>query len=97
MTDIEILEYLKSYTSKPEVIDRAIEALKAYKPKKPYERFLPCKCGCNRRETWDALVNSAPMVILKCCKCEHSVTGRTYAEAKRNWNAEMEGQDGISN
>lgn len=52
--------------------------------KKPYERFLPCTCGCNRRDLW----NRNDRYWYKCRNCGLvSDESRTTAGAKRNWNS----------
>lgn len=55
-------------------------------PVKKQEKFLPCTCGCNRREHWIRWVDDGTETILKCCKCGKSASGMSEAEAKRNWN-----------
>lgn len=75
MTDVEILESLKSYTSKPEVIDRAIEALK----QEPicetltsgYVQEIKAECEdaisrvdlIRKLEAWDHNVNAIPNYV----------------------------------
>lgn len=54
------------------------------KNKKPYERFLPCTCGCNRRDLWNVL----DVHWYKCKKCGlTSSKRRTTAGAKKAWNS----------
>lgn len=48
----------------------------------PYERFLPCTCGCNRRSLY-VLPDGYGYV---CQKCGRKAKGRTEIEAKKNWN-----------
>ena len=56
-------------------------------PIKKYERYLPCVCGCNRREHWSHVSpGSAPITVLKCKKCGLVTEGKTETEAKHNWN-----------
>ena len=56
-------------------------------PIKMYVRYLPCVCGCNRREHWSHVSpGSAPITVLKCKKCGLVADGKTEAEAKHNWN-----------
>lgn len=55
-------------------------------PSQKYERFLPCTCGCNRREHWVKWGDLGTEYTLVCCKCGKSESGRSEAEAKRNWN-----------
>ena len=50
------------------------------------EKFLPCTCGCNRREHWIRFVDDGTETTLKCYKCGKSAKGMSEAEAKRNWN-----------
>lgn len=57
---------------------------KLTKNKKPYERFLPCTCGCNRRDLW----NRHDSYWYKCTKCGLvGNTSRTMTGAKRAWNS----------
>lgn len=55
-------------------------------PIKPREKFLPCTCGCNRREHWIAWGDFGKEITLKCCKCGKNESGGTEEEAKKNWN-----------
>jgi hypothetical protein len=64
---------------------------------KPYEKFEPCICGCNRRRSWSCWNRSADdsigykghYVKLECRRCGQTVTGENDAEAKHNWNEYM--------
>lgn len=53
---------------------------------KPYERLLPCTCGCNRREHW---VSAKGDSILKCMKCGRTVYGKNDADVRFQWNMEV--------
>lgn len=55
---------------------------------KPYEKFLPCICGNNRREEWFG--NDGREIIYKCTKCGFGVFGKNRADAKHNWNINVE-------
>lgn len=56
-------------------------------PIRKYERYLPCVCGCNRREHWSHVSpGSAPITVLKCKNCGLVAEGKTETEAKHNWN-----------
>ena len=55
-------------------------------PQKKQEKFIPCTCGCNRREHWIQFVDGGIETTLKCCKCGKKASGMSEAEAKRNWN-----------
>lgn len=57
--------------------------------KQEYVRFLPCKCGCNKRERWFGFA-SEKAYIFRCVKCGVEAQGRTEKEAKLNWNRMME-------
>lgn len=57
--------------------------------KQEYVRFLPCKCGCNKREHWYG-VHKDDAYIYICRNCGARVEGRTEKEAKLNWNRMME-------
>ncbi len=46
------------------------------------EKFLPCTCGSNRRETWFGPDGCS----LICIKCGKRSKGKTISEAKHNWN-----------
>ena len=62
-------------------------------PIRKYERFLPCKCGCNRRAHWSCgWAKGNGYILLKCSRCGFSVKGDTEAEAKRNWNEAIKGE-----
>lgn len=54
---------------------------------KPKERFLPCTCGCNQRTHWFSTVYDS--ITLECKRCEFKVSGKSEADAKRNWNIEI--------
>lgn len=54
------------------------------------EKFLPCICGCNKRDTWHS-ISEEWRVKLVCRKCGLSVTGKNEKDAKRNWNDYMRG------
>lgn len=68
-----------------------LAADKGYKlvPIKKYERFLPCKCGCNRRSHWSCWNRGENTVLLECNRCGLEVAGKNEADAKRNWNETM--------
>lgn len=53
--------------------------------RKQTEKFLPCICGCNRRESWYSN-NEDWEVKLVCYRCGLSVTGKNEKDAKRKWN-----------
>ena len=60
----------------------------------PYEKFLPCKCGYNRRKRCCGFYNSSPgylYVRYECMRCGYYVDGKTEKEAKHNWNEKMRG------
>lgn len=60
--------------------------------KKPeYIKFLPCKCGCNKRERWYGVKKDDAYIYI-CKGCGARAEGRTEREAKRNWNKMMEGE-----
>lgn len=50
------------------------------------EPLLPCFCGCKRRVHHSVFHQGTYTVTLKCCKCDHKVSGPTLAEARRRWN-----------
>lgn len=54
---------------------------------KKIEPFLPCTCGCNRRTHWYSYKNGENNIRLCCNRCGKSASGKTEAEARRNWNA----------
>ena len=59
---------------------------------KPYEKFEPCICGCNRRASWSCWNSNGykgHYVKLECKRCGLTVTGQNDAEAKHNWNEHM--------
>lgn len=53
--------------------------------KKERVKFLPCRCGYNRREHWFAAGNDM-QEILVCKKCGFEVRGKNEEDARRNWN-----------
>lgn len=53
----------------------------------PYERMLPCTCGCKQREHWwRTNAEDGNRNILVCKKCGKEASGKSEADAKRNWN-----------
>lgn len=70
-----------------------LAAKKGYKliPIKKYERFLPCKCGCNRRDHiyCSNCKTGHDYVVLKCKKCGLKAYGTNEATAKQHWNKVM--------
>lgn len=53
----------------------------------PYERLLPCICGCKARRTWYIHNNNIEDNIkFECSRCGRYVTGKNKKEAKINWN-----------
>ena len=52
---------------------------------KPYERFLPCTCGCNQRDVWTCY-GGKDRILFACKKCGKTAGGKNKADAKRNWN-----------
>lgn len=63
-------------------------------PKKKYEKFIPCTCGCNRREHWVRFVDDGIETTFKCCKCGKSASGMSEAEARSNWNKMIRQENG---
>lgn len=57
----------------------------------PYEKFLPCKCGHNRRKKYYGFYNMGYSYRYVCNKCGYYVDGKTEKEAKHNWNEKMKG------
>ena len=60
----------------------------------PYEKFLPCKCGHNRRKRRCGFYSGSGKglyVRYVCTKCGYYVDGKTEKEAKHNWNEKMRG------
>lgn len=55
---------------------------------KQYEKFLPCTCGCNRREMWFGNTKERS-VIYKCMRCGLEVCGENKEAAKREWNKKI--------
>lgn len=56
----------------------------------PMEKFLPCKCGCNRRSRWFG-TNGNNAVIAVCEKCGAKAQGKNEREMRHNWNEMMRG------
>ena len=53
----------------------------------PYERFLPCTCGCNKRESrFIPLSYHRGIVRYVCKKCGKAAEGVDEKDAKHNWN-----------
>lgn len=61
-------------------------------PIRKFEKLLPCTCGFNRRERWECLVCGQWVIELRCKNCGKSVQGRNEADARRNWNRMMKGE-----
>ncbi len=61
---------------------------------KPYERMLPCTCGCKQRDYWWCVnpKDGNPSVLV-CKKCGKTASGKSKAEAKRNWNEMIKGEN----
>lgn len=58
----------------------------------PYEKFLPCKCGHNRRKRYYGFYSGkGSYERYVCTKCGYYVDGKTEKEAKHNWNEKMRG------
>ena len=64
---------------------------------KPYERMLPCTCGCKQREHWRCFNpgDGNPNIIV-CKKCGKMASGKSKAEAKRNWNKMIKEENHVS-
>lgn len=81
-------------TAEDATVEEIKEAAKemGYKliPAPTLERLKTCVCGGKRRERWykDACV------ILVCKRCGREVNGTSEADARRNWNAMVEGERG---
>lgn len=56
-------------------------------PIAPYERLKVCTCGCKRREHW---YDGRGGMSLVCERCGRKASGKTEAEARRNWNRMIE-------
>ena len=70
----------------------------AVKVKPRREKFLPCKCGCNRREHWYGVGGDPEkQEILVCKRCGFRVYGKSEADARRNWNKAVNFQISIAN
>ena len=59
------------------------------------EKFIPCTCGCNRREHHYVYNMSSreESVILKCMKCGYSIQGKNEMDARRKWNEAIRDKD----
>lgn len=90
-------------------VDRIIEALdymdnvekhdREFK-NEPHERFLPCICGCNQIEHWWCInPKDGNQNILSCKKCGKKASGKSEADAQRNWNEMIRREDsrGLTN
>ena len=55
-------------------------------PVSSYERLKVCTCGCKKRER----IYGVDAMTLICRRCGLSVSGKTEAEARKNWNAMIE-------
>ena len=67
--------------------------------KREYIKFLPCTCGCNRREHWvRSYIDSDEIkVLLVCAKCGREVDGKNLDAAKRAWNESVSVMKGLNN
>ena len=54
------------------------------------EKWVSCKCGCNRRTVWHNLLDQS--ITLECKRCGAVVNGKNLTDAKRNWNRTMRGE-----
>ena len=58
----------------------------------PYEKFIPCKCGCNRRNVYYGFEwETGDYVAYECKKCKAYIKGKNNNDAKRVWNEKMRG------
>lgn len=95
MTTQQIINGLKGYrgiimypTEEAEALkEAAIKALE--KHNKPYERYMPCICGYNKRQTWYCNGEHGAYIRVVCKKCGFSIDGKNESDAKRNWNTYM--------
>ena len=60
------------------------------RPKK--EKFLPCTCGCVKRDHSYRWVNGAERVTLTCQRCGKSISGKSDLDAKRKWNSMIDAE-----
>lgn len=67
------------------------QGYKLIKDTTTYEKFLPCKCGHNRRKRCYGFYNSSSNIRYVCMKCGYYADGKTEKEAKHNWNEKMRG------
>ena len=57
----------------------------------PYIKLLPCKCGRKKPTEWYR-ADGSNLTFFKCCECGLSAPGaKTEREARKNWNAMVEG------
>ena len=56
---------------------------------RPYVKFEPCTCGCNRRTTHYHYICGIRSVVYECNKCGKEAEGASEREAKLNWNRKM--------
>lgn len=57
----------------------------------PYIKLLPCKCGRKKPEQW-FLADGSNLTYFKCRDCDFAAPGaKTEREARKNWNAMVEG------
>ena len=76
-----------------DVHELLFEAITLIESKKKYERFLPCICGRNSRSTWFGASKDAERIKLVCNGCGRFATGKNEADAKRNWNKMIRGDE----
>ena len=84
------------YSIQNEIHALSIEHKKAIKKieekKKPYVKFIPCTCGCNRRHLWcgSPCGSLEPYWYYECVKCGFKSDKAPSAEAaKLAWNEVM--------
>ena len=89
----ELVERIVTLYARLEEKDEEIKKLKEQlaKKKSPNARFVPCKCGCNRRHLirWES--NDKEYYYYQCMECgaksDHDT--KTITAAKRVWNETM--------
>jgi len=75
-----------------DLLNDALELLKANYKSRESRKMLPCKCGCKIRAHWFSGSSDKPEG-LKCMKCGFTVWGKDGMDVIRKWNEAVKQND----